>query len=495
YKGVEFGKLERHKEAIEAFDKAIEINPQFAEAWINKGVDLAELERYEEALKAFDKAIEIKPQYAQAWFKKGFALGELGKYEEALKAYEKAIEINPQDDVAWFAKGFALSKLARYEEVLKAFDKAIEINPQDAIAWFAKGFALSKLARYEEALKAYKKAIEINPQEDIAWLAKGFSLTELGRYEEAVEAYEKAIEINSQVPMTYIAYTNLGELFFKLGNLKEASENVEKALNIDRDLVPALSLQGRIKIEEKNYDAASDSFKQAMALDIDNPIHFLWYTYTNYLKAEFSLDSEDKKYQEEVATIIKNLEKMNDTLSKKQDQGKEIRAYVLYFLGYFYFKSDDIFTAKEKLEECIKLKSKSSIEAPARELLGNIWNYRIRPPWWQWWLNSLLHRWLKRIGFSILLLLILLISALLLLHPFIPGWFPSLQINWSLYVFLIVLIIIILVSPSIEHIRARDIEVELRSPPPYEPVLLPVAMEEKMKEIEVKYLAKYLESK
>jgi len=286
--------------------------------------------------------------------------------------------------------------------------------------------------------------------------------------------------------------TSLGELFYKLGNLKEASENVEKALKIERDLIPALSLQGRIKIEEKDYDAASEYFKKAMSLDIGNQIHFLWDIYANYLKAEFTMDSEDKKYQEEVATIIRNLEKMNETLSKKQNQGKEIKAYVLYFLGHFYLKSNDIFTAKEKLEECIKLKSKSSIEAPARELLDNIWNYRIKPPWWRWWLSSPLYRWLKRIGFSILLLLIL---ALFLLHPFIPGWFPSLQINWSLYAFLIVFLIIILVSPSIEHIRARDIEVELHSPPPYEPVLSPVIMGEIMKEIEAKYLTKYLESK
>jgi len=284
-----------------------------------------------------------------------------------------------------------------------------------------------------------------------------------------------------------LAYTNLGELFFKLGNLKEASENVKNALNIDGELVSALSLQGRIKIEEKDYDAASEAFKKAMSLDIGNPIHFLWDIYVNYLKTEFPLGSEDKKYQEEIATIIRNLEKMNETLSEKQDQGKEIRAYVLYFLGYFYLKSDDILTAKEKLEECVKLKSKSSIEAPARELLGIIWNYRIRPPWWQWWLNSPLHRRLKRIGFSILLIFILFISALLLLHPFIPGWFPLLQINWSLYVFLIVLLIIVLLLPNIGHIRTRDIEVELRSPPPIEPVLLPVAMEEIMKEIEAKY--------
>jgi len=433
---------------------------------INEGVEFLDLGRPEEALKIYEKAIKINPQLAEAWFAKGFALGELGRYEEAIEAYKKAIEINTRFGLAWFTKGFTLGKLGKHEEAIKAYEKAIEINSQDVGAWFNKGVALSELGRYEEAIEAYEKAIEI-------------------------EAYEKNIEINPQFSLAYIAYTNLGELFFKLGNLKKASENVEKALKIEKNLFSALNLQGRIKIEEKDYDSASDSFKQAMSLDIGNPIHFLWDIYANYLKAEFSLDSENKKYQEEIATIIRNLEKMDDTLSKKQNQGKEIRAYVLYFLGHFYLKSNDIFTAKEKLEECIKLKSKSPIEAPARELLGNIWNYRIRPPWWRWWLNSPLYHWHKKIGFSILLLLI---SALLLLHPFIPGWFPSLQINWSLYAFLIVLLIIILVSPSIEHIRARDIEVELRSPPPYESVLSPVVIEEIMKEIEVKYLAKYLES-
>ncbi|WP_103899353.1 tetratricopeptide repeat protein [Petrotoga halophila] len=418
------------------------------------------------------------------WFKKGVELSELGRYEEALRAFEKAIEINPQDDKARFGKGVALGELGRHEDALEAYEKVIEINPQFAESWFAKGVELIKLGRYEDALKAYEKAIEINPQYADAWVNKGVELGEFERHEEALQAYEKAIEID---PKNALAYTNLGELFFKFGNLKEASDNVDNALNIDEELVPAWSLQGRIKIEEKDYDTASESFKQAMTLDSSNPIHFLWYTYTNYLKAEFSLDSEDKKYQEEITTIIRNLEKMNETLSKNSKQGKEIRAYVLYFLGHFYLKSNDIFTAKEKLEECIKLKSKSPIEAPARELLDNIWNYQIRPSLWRWWFNSPLHRWLKRIGFSILLLLILLILALLLLHLFVPEWYLSIQINWSLSVFLIVFLIIILFLPNIKRIQIKDIEIELHSPPPI-PVLSPMVMEEEMKEIEAKYL-------
>jgi tetratricopeptide (TPR) repeat protein len=59
----------------------------------NKGVELSELGRHEEALKAYEKAVEINPQYAKAWFYKGFALGEFERHEEALKAFDKAIEM------------------------------------------------------------------------------------------------------------------------------------------------------------------------------------------------------------------------------------------------------------------------------------------------------------------------------------------------------------------------------------------------------------------
>ena len=310
------------------------------------------------------------------------------------------------------------------------------------------------------------------------WFNEGVALAKLKRYEKAIKAFEKAIKIN---PKDALGYSNLGELFFDLGNLEDASKKTKDALKRNKNLASILSLQGRIDIEEKIYDAASKSFKRAISLDIGNPKLLLWEAYATYLKAKFSLDSKDEKFQEEVIAIIRNLER---AVSLTEKHGKEISAYILYFLGCFYLKSKDTFTAKEKLEECIRLKSKSTIETSARELLGNIWNYQIRPPWWLWWLNSPLYQWPKRIGFFIL---VLFIFTLLLLHPFIPEWFPSVQVNWTLYGFLITILIIILILPNIEHIKVRGIEVVLRSPPPFGLVLSPVVMEEKIKEIEEKY--------
>ncbi len=84
------------EEALESYNKSIEIKPDYQDAWYNKGVALADLGRHEEAIKALDKAIEIKPDYHlihEALANKGYAIAALGRHKEALKAYDKAKKI------------------------------------------------------------------------------------------------------------------------------------------------------------------------------------------------------------------------------------------------------------------------------------------------------------------------------------------------------------------------------------------------------------------
>ena len=69
-----------------------------------KDIALEELGKHDEAIKAFDKAIEINPQDSYAWDGKGIALWKLDKYDEAIKAFDKAIEIDPHDSLGWTIK-------------------------------------------------------------------------------------------------------------------------------------------------------------------------------------------------------------------------------------------------------------------------------------------------------------------------------------------------------------------------------------------------------
>jgi tetratricopeptide (TPR) repeat protein len=94
------------------------------EEWLDKGNALRNLKRYEEALAAYEQAIRLDPNFADAYYNKGIALNELKRHEEALAAYEQAIHLNPNDAYAYNGKGIALRDLKRYKEADQAFEKA-----------------------------------------------------------------------------------------------------------------------------------------------------------------------------------------------------------------------------------------------------------------------------------------------------------------------------------------------------------------------------------
>ncbi len=83
-------KVRRYREALQAYERALQLNPQFVKAFNNRGVTLYELRYYEDALTAHDQAIALQPNKAISHYYRSRALKQLGKLEEAQRAYEKA---------------------------------------------------------------------------------------------------------------------------------------------------------------------------------------------------------------------------------------------------------------------------------------------------------------------------------------------------------------------------------------------------------------------
>ena len=154
---------EKHEEALAAYDKAIELDPDYANAWDSRGVSLDNLEKYEKAISSYDKAIKLDPDYANAWYNRGNSLDDLKRYEEAIASYDKAIELDPDYARTWNNRGISLQKLERDEEAIASYDKALDIDPDYAYAWNNRGISLQKLERDEEALTSFDKAIELDP--------------------------------------------------------------------------------------------------------------------------------------------------------------------------------------------------------------------------------------------------------------------------------------------------------------------------------------------
>jgi tetratricopeptide (TPR) repeat protein len=121
-----------------------------------------------ETFQSYDRALQINPNYATAWLDKGIALDQLGRYIEAVQCYNTALQIDPNLAFAWNNKGKSLVHLQHYNEAIQCTDTALKIDPNLAMAWDNKAWALGNLEKYEEAIECIDRALQIDPNFVIA---------------------------------------------------------------------------------------------------------------------------------------------------------------------------------------------------------------------------------------------------------------------------------------------------------------------------------------
>jgi tetratricopeptide (TPR) repeat protein len=112
--GNKFLKEGNYSKAIECYEKAVKIDPNYKIALNNIGLALIYLSKYNESLEFFDKTLEIDSKDIYALMGKGLALSDLHKYKEALEYYEMALKIDPKNVNALDAKNMLL-KLIKNE--------------------------------------------------------------------------------------------------------------------------------------------------------------------------------------------------------------------------------------------------------------------------------------------------------------------------------------------------------------------------------------------
>jgi tetratricopeptide (TPR) repeat protein len=229
-KGLSLASVGLHQEAIDCYDRTIDIDSQYSEPWNNKGISLDSLGRHQEAIDCYAEALGIDPQCVAALNNKGISLGSLGLYQEAIDCYDEALDIDSQYINTWNNKGNCLDSLGRYQEAIDCYDKALDINPRYAETWNNKGVSLNSLGRYREAIDCYDKALDIAPRYTFAWNNKGSSFYSLGLYHEAVNCQDKSLEID---PKNAVAWYNKGHSLRALGLYQEAVGCYDKVLDID----------------------------------------------------------------------------------------------------------------------------------------------------------------------------------------------------------------------------------------------------------------------
>jgi len=301
-KGIALYNLKRYEEALQCYDKAIQLEPNSTEYWSNKGLAFFKLSRYDEALPCFDKATQLEPNNAEYWSNKGLAFFKLSRYDEALTCFDKATQLEPNNAGYWNMKGntylsrsgsfkrsnelqshglfssiisfllFSDSfKLHQIDEAIQCYDKATQLEPNNAGYWDNKGWALYNLKRYDEALQCYDKAIELEPNNAVYWDNKGVALYDLKRYNEALTCFDKATQLE---PNNAGYWVKKGVLLDKLSRYDEALTCFDKATQLEPNNAVYWDNKGVALYDLKRYNEALTCFDKATQLEPNNAVYW-----------------------------------------------------------------------------------------------------------------------------------------------------------------------------------------------------------------------------
>ena len=120
----------KHEQAISGLTKAIESDPKFAEAYVNRGIAYSEIGNVEAAIADYTKAIEIKPDLIDAHYNLGNAHMQLEEYSQAIAAYDKVIVLDPNYAIALGNRGNAHHLIGNTSQAIQDIETAAEIFKQ-----------------------------------------------------------------------------------------------------------------------------------------------------------------------------------------------------------------------------------------------------------------------------------------------------------------------------------------------------------------------------
>ena len=192
------------QKAVEAFTKAIKLNPNNEKFYVFRGNAYGEAGNNNQAVKDIAKAIKLNPKYAKAYVSRGNAYLRSGSYQQAVKDYSMAVKLSPKHEEAYCYRGVAYGALGKEQQALEDFSRAIKLNPEYEKAYFYRGLAYAESGNYHKALEDFNKAVELNPGDAEAYFNRGRVYGLLGDTYKAVEDIRKAARLGDKAAQSFL---------------------------------------------------------------------------------------------------------------------------------------------------------------------------------------------------------------------------------------------------------------------------------------------------
>lgn len=199
-RGAALGKAGRYDDAIADFNRALQINPRFAQAYANRGLVYRLKNDDANALADYNRALQVNPQYANAYVRRGNVYRRQNQLALALEDYNQAIKIDRTDPEAFHNRGLVYQAQKLHNFALEDFTTAIGLSPQAAPPYNARGESYLVTGDAQSALEDFNAAVSRDRGNAKAWYNQGVALQRLNRNKEAASAFQKAMTLDPSLP-------------------------------------------------------------------------------------------------------------------------------------------------------------------------------------------------------------------------------------------------------------------------------------------------------
>lgn len=389
------------EKALAALDRAIELDPDFSEAYFSKGLLLLNLKRPAEAEQAMRAGLARSSDSAVGHYHLGRVLLEAGKADEAMASFDRAITVNPAFEPAYLAlasmyesrqeRDQAAGVLKKYLQNVnprnrdirhqlvrlyieakdypaakKELEELIADDPTDWDAQLRMALIHGEQKEYPLAIDRLTQILKARPAELKVRDYLGYIYEESKDTQKALEAYTLNVQLE---PTFFEGHLHLGVLYYRLKRFPEATEHLGQAIALNPKQPESHIVQGLAYLQQEQFDKSAEAFQEGIRYNPKNAdLHFnLGTAYdklnrfddvVHAMETAIKLDPHHAdalnylgySYADRGIKIDQALSLTKQAVALKPDNG-----YYIDSLGWAYFKSGLLTEALTELKRAAAL--------------------------------------------------------------------------------------------------------------------------------------------
>lgn len=253
--------------AMDYFTAQIQKSPLSPTGYYNRGTAWSERNEHEMALVDFDKCVELNERWADAYVGRGRVLQHQGEMRKAIEDYNRAILLDGEFSYAFHMRGICWHSLKDYENAIADYSESLRLQPKDALVLMNRGLSWQEKGETKEAIKDFTESLQLNAADAECLAYRGLAWHDEKEYEKALADFNESLRLQPRDPLT-IGYRAM--VWGDQGDLKKAIAELDEAVKIDPKLDWVYLNRAHFQIQQNGYAAALSDLEQSLKLTPDS---------------------------------------------------------------------------------------------------------------------------------------------------------------------------------------------------------------------------------